>query len=673
MSKVATASPVTRALSTENTIARLDGATKRQSAQLVKESLGKRKQGKPPWPQGSRPALRIQKAANERRAAAQAEADRLEAERLEAEAVLEAERQILEQERMLAEMEAWEREHGADGSTPPGSPGRMFLWDKFVNASLSVDEDLHVWLNLAPTVMTPRTAARLQAAEERRAAARLAEEEAEARRLAQEAEDARRYAALGTTRWMRADGDYDAGLIFAFLNTRGLRFDQGGWSLAQLLGQLSWQWRRTCLRWCKGVGKLRLRAGLDGGMCRWTGGAMAAIERTSPMLTALELQGLNGDALTGIELISSSLTLLSLSGCADVGPMLETTAFPRVHSLRIENCANLSSDAFRKIAKEWPMLKNLRLEGSTISRPLIISFARALSAGALLETVECTEPFPDDAIKAMSKTCPAVCSLVLPISGPFAVREPARCFPRLQRLRLGLQPNVPGVTKRAPCWTDAELQELAAGCPMLSDLHLADGRNGFTAMSGAGLAALPELTDLSLANLPSALDRDSMVECARALRKLRRLDLSDCTIPDARADVRGVADTVVAAFVSSCTALEELNLSGVSQLTNACFVKAKIACASLQHVDIGPGRACELGLIDGKGLLPLIDACPHLRTIRIGSPEAAASRISADGEIHRDVAKRTTMGAFMELEKRLERVNASRDASSKITLIIAEA
>ncbi len=661
--RVSTASPISRAISTEHSIARLETLSQRQNVQLDKEHNGKRKQGRPPWPLGSRPALRIQKAANARRAAAQAEADRLEAERLEREAVLEAERQILEQERMLAEMEAWER----DGTTPPGSAGnRFWLWEKVVQARIEVDEQCYVRLALTATPMTPRRAARLQAAAERRAAARLAEEEAERQRLAQEAEDARRYAALGTTRWMRADSDFDSVLVFAFLGSRGLSLEEGGWTLAQLLGQLSWQWRRACLHWCEGVETLKLQAALEWGACRWTSGVMAAIERTAPCLTHLELRGLDGNAFSGLEFISSSLAVLTLSRCTDVGKVLETTPFPRVHTLRLEHCRDLSSEAFRQIAKEWPRLRSLRMEGSTVSRPLIISFARALPPNAPLDSVECTEPFPDDAIKAMAKTCPALCSIVLPISGPFAVREAARCFPRLQQLRLGLQPNLPGVTKRTPCWTDAELKALAQGCPHLRELHLVDGRNGFTGMSGVGLATLSQLTDLSLANLPSPLAGEAMIQCAQALSKLVHLDLSDCSLPDARADVPGLADRVVAAFLKACSELETLNVAGISQLTNATLYKATpIACIRLRHVDVGPGREGGRGLIDGKGLVPLVDACSQLRTLRISSAMGTANRVSADGEIHRDVAKRQAQSAMMELQERLER-------ALTVTLIIEE-
>ncbi|KOO28735.1 hypothetical protein Ctob_006660 [Chrysochromulina tobinii] len=681
--RVSTASPITRSIAIDHTIARLETLSQRQNVQLEKEHKGKRRQGKPPWPQGSRPARRIQEKINARRAAAQAIVDRIEAERLEHEAELEAERQILEQEKMLAEMEAWEKwESNGGGDSPPGSSRR---WDaarnwmrkeRVVQVHLQLDEECYVRLSVTASTLTPRRAARLHAAAERRTLAKLAEEEAERQRLAKEAEDARRYAALGTTRWVRADSDFNAVLIFAFLGSRGLSLDQGGWPLAQLLGQLSWQWRRTCLRWCEDVETLKLRAGLDWGACRWTSGVMAAIERTVPRLTHLELHGLDRKAFSGLELISSSLTILTLSGCTDVGPMLEATHFPRVHTLRIERCRDLTAEACRQIAKEW-RLRSLRMEGSTVTRSLIISFSRALPSNAPLESIECTEPFPDDAIKAIAKTCPALCSIVLPISGPYAIREAARCFPRLQRLRLGLQAELPSVTKRTPCWTDTELQALAQGCPELSELHLADGRNGFTAMSGVGLATLPRLTDLSLANLPSPLAGDAMIESANALSELVHLNLSDCSIPDAGANSRmpsliyvgsgsddampGMADRVLAAFLRACSKLETLNVAGISQLTNSAVFKAvPIACTKLRHVDVGPGRKGGhegRGLIDGKGLVPLVDACPQLRSLRLSSAMGTAARASADLITHaeREKAKRLAQEAMENLQDRLER------------------
>ena len=49
---------------------------------------------------------------------------------------------------------------------------------------------------------------------------------------------------------------------------------------------------------------LKLQAALEWGACRWTSGVMAAIERTAPCLTHLELRGLDGNAFSGLEFIS---------------------------------------------------------------------------------------------------------------------------------------------------------------------------------------------------------------------------------------------------------------------------------------------------------------------------------------------------------------------------------
>ena len=285
---------------------------------------------------------------------------------------------------------------------------------------------------------------------------------------------------------------------------------------------------------------------------------MNAIRRTSPDVVALELHGFNGDALHGIELVSSYLQEITFSDSTDVGPMLEATSFPEVRTLRLANCHELSSEALRTIARTWNTLKSLHFEGSSITRPLIISFARSLPIGAELESIECTEPFPDDAIKAMSKACPHLRAMVLPISGPYALREPARSFPSLQRMWLGLQPKMG--TKRAPCWTDEELRALADGCPKLVELRLEEGREGFPAISGATLAEFGNrLTDLSLARLSSMLDTAGLIRFAAASgSSLRRLDLSDCRIRD--------PDVAVHAIVRECVVLERFDISGVQDL-----------------------------------------------------------------------------------------------------------
>ena len=599
------ASNVSRTLATQAAIKKLEATTQRQVKQLVREDLGIRRQGKPPWPMGSRPALRIQHAANERRSKAKAESDRIAAEEAERLEELEAERQIEEEARLMEAMEAAEAGH-----LPVGSSLLLGLLERLVTTRVEVDATGQVKLTLTATPATPKRVARLEAAAKRREEARANAERLERERLAAEAAEAARYAALGTTRWKWADKE----LAGAFLRTRGVNLDAGAWLLAQQLCQCSHEWRATCLQWCRGVRRLSLRAGPAWNACKWTRGVMEAIHRTSPDVTALELNGFDGEALHGIELISPFLEELTLAESTDVGPMLEATAFPELETFRLVDCHELSSDALRTVAREWDRLRTLHLEGASITRSFIISFARELPAGTRLESIECTEPFPDDAIKAMSKTCPNLRSMMLPIAGPYALREPPRCFPSLRRMWLGLQPKMG--TKRAPCWTDDELKALAEGCPQLSELRLEEGGGGVTALTGASLAAFGKrLTDLSLARLPSMLDTGAMIKFAEAAgASLRRVNLADCRIRD--------PDTVVAALLRECVLLEHLDISGVDQLLMRTPFES-VGCAGLRHLDLGAGRLGSGCAVEAGATLSVIAACPQLTTLRLGNAQTA--------------------------------------------------
>ena len=85
-----------------------------------------------------------------------------------------------------------------------------------------------------------------------------------------------------------------------------------------------------------------------------------------------------------------------------------------------------------------------------------------------------------------------------------------------------------------------------------------------------------------------------------------------------------------------------------------------IACTRLRHVDVGPGREGgheRRGLIDGNGIVPLVDACPQLRSLRLSSAKGTATRASADLITHaeREQAKRLAQEAMGTLQDRLER------------------
>ena len=216
----------------------------------------------------------------------------------------------------------------------------------------------------------------------------------------------------------------------------------------------------------------------------------------------------------------------------------------------------------------------------------------------------------------MSKACPHLRAMVLPISGAYALREPARSFTSLQRMWLGLQPKMG--TKRAPCWTDEELRALAEGCPKLEELRLEEGREGFPAISGASLAAFGNrLTDLSLARLSSMLDTAGLIRFAAAAgSSLRRLDLSDCRIRD--------PDVAVHAIVRDCVVLERLDISGVQDLLLRKRFES-IGCMQLQYLSVGAGRLGSTCAVEIGGPLSLVMSCPRLSALMLCNRQLANS------------------------------------------------
>ena len=112
-----------------------------------------------------------------------------------------------------------------------------------------------------------------------------------------------------------------------------------------------------------------------------------------------------------------------------------------------------------------------------------------------------------------------------------------------------------------------------------------------------------------------------MMSCAKSVSKLIFLDLSDCSIPDGHTDRPGMCDAVVSTFIRLCVGLEHINVSGVPQLTNAAFQSLKTICEELWHIDVGPGRLGHRGLVDCGGMLPMLEVCPRLRTLRMCSQD----------------------------------------------------
>lgn len=435
-----------------------------------------------------------------------------------------------------------------------------------------------------------------RAAREEEAAREEAERD-EAARLAAEEEERRRIVDMSDPnssrgRWARGDQT----IMKSLLHSPAVAHAGGSWLVAQSLMRVSKVWRSMCLRWCASFDAVLLSAS-GGPMRGWGSGVVPAILKTTPSAFKLHFEGFIDSTVSELALMAGTLVELTLSSCTGVGSLLEVTSFHALRLLTLTHC-DVSVDGLKHLAKGSPGLRSLRLVGCPAATG-ILAFARNLpnvlngAEPAALRSFIYLDRLSDEVVRSVARTCPRMEVVELRgVGSSAALKVAALNWTHLRELRLqGLE----GSAK----WVDADLSLLAQGCRHLRLLHLENG--DVSRLTGEALSSFTELVDLSLARLGTAaiLSTDAMLALAKATATtLRRLDLSACTFEDGTAAVE--------ALLSRCTALEHLELAGVSVQSHAF---AHVTCSKLQYAGLN-GTA-----IDSTAVIALVRASDKLTAL----------------------------------------------------------
>jgi hypothetical protein len=440
-------------------------------------------------------------------------------------------------------------------------------------------------------------------------AEQLAMEEAKAIRIAEEqaalqaAEELKMEAVRAaedpnTSRGAWALGEWT--MVNAFLtSSREQALVGGGYIASQQLMPLSKEWRKSCLQWCKNIEELHFRGGSGWDSCKWGKDAILSVARTASKITALHLDGFNEVAMSQLHAVSEQLEQLTFTRCTEVGAALEANKFPLLHTLKLVECRDVSSDGLTKVASFYHGLRSLHLEGSILGNS-VLSFARNLpeDASSRLQAFYCDQHLSDEIIRALTRRCPLLESLTLhEVGSACPIKQPAMTFSHLRSLQL--KGGIKLASTKLP-WTDVDVEALARGCSKLTQLRLEDGGAGCK-ITGASLSAFQALSDLSLTHvLGCELKHTAMAAFVQSNGLfLTRLDLSG-------SNLEGVG--VLTEVVKCCVKLEHLELASMQcEVTDDAFLS--VACTSLKHLGISSTH------FSSAALICLVKGCVQLASL----------------------------------------------------------
>ena len=404
-----------------------------------------------------------------------------------------------------------------------------------------------------------------------------------------------------TSRGKWASADWT--LVDAFLSSRGASPEMGGFETAQGLMYASKTWHAACLKWCEDIEELPLRGGDGWDSCTVGKGAMGQIARTAPKVRMLHLCGFNGIALSQLPLLAAGLEELTLTLCTEAGATLEANCFPRLRSLKLEACRDVSAEGLRQVATESRDLRSLCLDSCALGGA-VLAFARNLPVmNGNLEHFSCDQYLTDESLRAFSRACPRIESVSLKsVATSVMIKQLGMHAENLRHLQLSGGEKLAGSILP---WKDADVEALAKGCPRLAQLRLEHGAE--SPISGAYISDFHQLTDLSLAHLGSSrLCRRALMplwqqqQTRVEVAQLTRLDLSGCALDDGG---------VLGDLLAGCIGLQHLELADVRCEAFPPDVFHEIRCTGLLHFGVS-GTA-----IDSAGVILMVKACPELKSL----------------------------------------------------------
>jgi hypothetical protein len=294
---------------------------------------------------------------------------------------------------------------------------------------------------------------------------------------------------------------------------------------------------------------------------------------------------------------------------------------PQLKRLDVQCTYAVTDTSVRAAVAGCPQLEAVALGYTCATHASLIHMARAFPLLQELSFLNADSHVGDDILAALAATCPRMRVLDVRCLGVTdgGIAAAVARWPELERLSIDDPPDLTVAAFRAigascprlralemPLFnytgddsgmTDACVQAIAEGCPLLQEL----GLTGWVDLTDAALLAVaercPQLERLTLEKCYQVTDA-GIIAIATHCPRLRALDMSDCRLLTDESIVRGLVH---------CKELEELTPS---------FVRASLAlvwsaCPRLRNVDL---QFASFDLTDDDVAL-LAQSCPGLQSL----------------------------------------------------------
>ncbi|XP_073066939.1 EIN3-binding F-box protein 1-like [Primulina eburnea] len=418
-----------------------------------------------------------------------------------------------------------------------------------------------------------------------------------------------------------------------------------------------------------GLGKLSIRG--SNSLRGVTNHGLSAIAHCCPSLRALSLWNLDSVGDEGLFEISRnchSLVKLDLSECSSIsnnGLAAIAKSCPNLTSITIESCPRIGNDGLQAIGKYCPKLQSVTIKdcplvGDQGVASLVSSGSKVLSK-VKLQGLDIT----DYSVAMIGRYGNTITNLVL-----VGLHNVSQKGFWVMGNALGLHMLSTLTVTSCRGITDLSLEALGKGCPNLkhasirkccfvSDLGIVAFSKAASLLENLQLEECDRITQIGFLNAVlssnSKLKSVSLVKCMgikdvhtespsfSPCQSLRSLSVRSCP---------GFGSTSLALVGKLCPKLHNLDLSGLSGITDACLIPLLESCETgLSKVNLSGcsnlsdkivfalvrlhGRMLELVNLDGckkitdASLVALVDSCPLLNDLDVSRCLITDSGIAA--------------------------------------------
>lgn len=299
----------------------------------------------------------------------------------------------------------------------------------------------------------------------------------------------------------------------------------------------------------------------------------------------------NEDLEVILQFCTQRLERLSIRHCPATRMKVLCTC-PRLTSLRLQDCNDLTSEAFVRCMEGCPQLQNVAIVDCV--HLSTHAFAAIPHAARNLTSLELRGDFSLDEV--LSCFPPTTNMRALVVQGctitSISFERIAHCMPQLEVFRL----ISPAQNLRA---NDIDLELLTRTCTNLKSIELS-GCGGLTHSTMHNIGSyLPNLEELRVAHC-SAVHEFSLVELAHCCPKLRLLDVSN--------NAGNVRDVDIIAVCTNCLQLTHLDVSFCSALSDHAL--SALGSLTLTFLDV------SFTNMDGSFLAPVLNHQSSLTTLK---------------------------------------------------------